>query len=433
MQESSDSDSLEHATPRSAAVSPDVLGEEGAGEVTGGKVGEIEEEEEAEEEEEVEERPVGEDFVYVAQLPTSTVPEISSPPRTPPSGTPSRHDLAMQGHDLFHVDPKNKPTSVYLEHATIAGTALVQSSVLKSWRRKFLIVKHHYLYIFQVDTPACVELLQKPDCLQSGWMTKLGHIVKNWKRRYFVLTRGCLYYFKGPDDWGTTGQIPLLNVHAERVQHQVSPLCFAVITDHPNASRPRYLMYPDDPFECEMWLRNINYLSSNGPTNRTTTTTSSSYHPSGSTDFSSSDPTELTAENSEEDRESTDADPSPAGASWNHRRGTRGMSPAEGSSSPSPGEVDGTMTFSVFASRLAGDGSAPVLTIPDHWSFDPWGPDTCLNLLESSMRVRSLDGHPCVLEITQRGKKAMLFQFESQDTLNSWHFHLQDVIRHAKS
>ena len=126
------------------------------------------------------------------------------------------------------------------------------------------------------EQPACVELLQKPDCLQSGWMTKLGHIVKNWKRRYFVLTRGCLYYFKGPDvspslfprfsgepirnlpptillrilvgredndlvcvtpqDWGTTGQIPLLNVHAERVQHQVSPLCFAVITDHPNVS-----------------------------------------------------------------------------------------------------------------------------------------------------------------------------------------------------
>ena len=57
-----------------------------------------------------------------------------------------------------------QPTSVYLEHATIAGTALVQSSVLKSWRRKFLIVKHHYLYIFQVDTVSletgCVR-----DCL----------------------------------------------------------------------------------------------------------------------------------------------------------------------------------------------------------------------------------------------------------------------------
>ena len=149
------------------------------------------------------------------------------------------------------------------------------------------------------------------------------------------------------------------------------------------------------------------------------------------------------------------------------------------------------MTFSVFATRRFGENTSPVLTIPDHWSFDvrvvmcllvlspsvcfsaakdshfctparlqPWGPDWNIDLTQCSIRTRVLDGHPFVLEValpffvvrlhspllpclsmrvvrfrtspvqlSMGGKKQFLFEFECLDTLNSWSFHLQQEKR----
>lgn len=43
----------------------------------------------------------------------------------------------------------------------------------------------------------------------KGWLTKQGGSVKSWKRRWFILKNPCLYYFKDPMDSLALGVILL--------------------------------------------------------------------------------------------------------------------------------------------------------------------------------------------------------------------------------
>ncbi len=70
---------------------------------------------------------------------------------------------------------------------------------------------------------------------KSGWLTKMGHQVKNWKRRWFVLKQSTLSYYKSPKHGTPAGVIPISDVWRVVSDPEVSkreemPHCFELIT-----------------------------------------------------------------------------------------------------------------------------------------------------------------------------------------------------------
>jgi hypothetical protein len=111
-----------------------------------------------------------------------------------------------------------------------------------------------------IDIPA--QSLHPPD--KDGYLTKQGGSIKTWKRRYFILKDRTLYYFKTPKDMIFTGKIDL-EPHSlvKEEQGKKKPNLFSITT-----AKRIFFMYPDNAQEVKSWVdsisRSIDRLKGNG-------------------------------------------------------------------------------------------------------------------------------------------------------------------------
>jgi len=117
--------------------------------------------------------------------------------------------------------------------------------------------------------PVSVASLGSPD--KDGFLTKQGGSIKTWKRRWFVLKGSTLYYFKTKQDAEETGRIDLGADSTVADEPKKRKHCFSV-TPSLDAKRTFY-MVPDRPSETQEWItaitkaiENCKKLGQNAPT-----------------------------------------------------------------------------------------------------------------------------------------------------------------------
>nr|GMD23828.1 pleckstrin homology domain-containing protein 1-like [Ipomoea batatas] len=102
-----------------------------------------------------------------------------------------------------------------------------------------------------------IEFWSNPE--RAGWLTKQGDYIKTWRRRWFVLKQGKLLWFKDPSSASTPDAVPrgvvpvnecLTVKGAEDVLHK--PFSFELSTS-------RYTMYfiANSEKEKEDWINSI--------------------------------------------------------------------------------------------------------------------------------------------------------------------------------
>eukprot|EP01121_Diplochlamys_sp_Union-15-3_P021323 TRINITY_DN8607_c0_g1_i1.p1 TRINITY_DN8607_c0_g1~~TRINITY_DN8607_c0_g1_i1.p1 ORF type:complete len:468 (-),score=65.95 TRINITY_DN8607_c0_g1_i1:102-1394(-) len=97
---------------------------------------------------------------------------------------------------------------------------------------------------------------------KGGYLTKLGHKVKNWKRRWFVLREGKISYYKKPKDAKPCGEVKLNDItYVKETQgyhsknHSIDrPNCFII---HTNAHY--ILCSADNERDREEWIDVIEF------------------------------------------------------------------------------------------------------------------------------------------------------------------------------
>lgn len=100
---------------------------------------------------------------------------------------------------------------------------------------------------------------------KDGFLTKQGGSIKTWKRRYFILKSKSLYYYKTPKDAVITGRIDLEpNSIVREETKKAKPGMFSV-----NTSKRVFYMYPDRPEEMREWIDAINRGIENAKSNPT--------------------------------------------------------------------------------------------------------------------------------------------------------------------
>lgn len=108
-----------------------------------------------------------------------------------------------------------------------------------------------------MNSPEYSPLLGTPD--KQGYLTKQGGLVRSWKKRWFILKNNYLYYFKSPNHLGDTkGAVSLEEVVAQRAQ-------FPGKTDHGFTIRTPdrlYNIYADSEQDANEWVTAINKAAS---------------------------------------------------------------------------------------------------------------------------------------------------------------------------
>jgi len=98
------------------------------------------------------------------------------------------------------------------------------------------------------------ELAKNSETIHSGWLSKLGHIIKSWRTRFFLLSKHTLAYYKNPSDMKTAGSIDIENaVVMEEPKEAAS--AFSI---HPAGSSRTYTLVAGSPFEMQKWVKLLN-------------------------------------------------------------------------------------------------------------------------------------------------------------------------------
>jgi len=87
---------------------------------------------------------------------------------------------------------------------------------------------------------------------KEGWLTKQGGSIKSWKRRYCILKDSKLYYFKGPKEPVFQGRVDLESnslVKEEPPNKEKKKNLISVTT-----SKRVFFMYPDTKEEVQSWV-----------------------------------------------------------------------------------------------------------------------------------------------------------------------------------
>ena len=105
------------------------------------------------------------------------------------------------------------------------------------------------------DTSGGVEFWRAPE--RAGWLTKQGEYIKTWRRRWFVLKQGKLFWFKDLTVTGASvprGIIPVASCLTVKGAEDVLNRQFAF-----ELSTPRETMYfiADSEKEKEEWINSI--------------------------------------------------------------------------------------------------------------------------------------------------------------------------------
>lgn len=87
---------------------------------------------------------------------------------------------------------------------------------------------------------------------KSGFLTKQGGKIKTWKRRWFVLKGDTLYYFKSPTDRDKTGSITVEtgSICKLEVENKKKKNCFFSVS----TKLRTYMMYADNEQSAKEWV-----------------------------------------------------------------------------------------------------------------------------------------------------------------------------------
>eukprot|EP00727_Mastigamoeba_balamuthi_P009613 m51a1_g5274 hypothetical protein (494) ;mRNA; r:153597-156304 len=99
-----------------------------------------------------------------------------------------------------------------------------------------------------------VMSLQPPD--KEGWATKQGGSIKTWKKRWFILKGNRLWYFKGKTDTEAKGYIELEPTTVVRDESKKRKNMFSVQARGPKGRR-MFLICPDTLPEVAEWVEAI--------------------------------------------------------------------------------------------------------------------------------------------------------------------------------
>jgi len=94
------------------------------------------------------------------------------------------------------------------------------------------------------------DKIEKPE--MQGWLTKQGGRIKTWKRRWFVLKDGCMYYFSNPTNALTKGAFYLQGYDIQLAQKQLKR-DYAFRAYHPKART--YYFVASSTEEMEKWMK----------------------------------------------------------------------------------------------------------------------------------------------------------------------------------
>jgi len=100
-----------------------------------------------------------------------------------------------------------------------------------------------------IDIPA--QSLFPPD--REGYLTKQGGSIKTWRKRFFILKGKNLYYFKTPKDLQFTGKIDLEPTSVVKEEQDKKKKSMISIT----TTKRIFFMYPDKPEDIRSWIEAI--------------------------------------------------------------------------------------------------------------------------------------------------------------------------------
>eukprot|EP01133_Synstelium_polycarpum_P008145 gene8145-9561_t len=105
------------------------------------------------------------------------------------------------------------------------------------------------------DPILMVSVAQLAPSDREGWLTKQGGAIKTWRRRWFVLKGKKLYYFKNKTDTEATGMIefePDSFIKDERDKDKKKKFMFSLGT-----SKRVYYIYADSETDMKQWIESV--------------------------------------------------------------------------------------------------------------------------------------------------------------------------------
>ncbi|EFA85018.1 pleckstrin domain-containing protein [Heterostelium album PN500] len=93
-------------------------------------------------------------------------------------------------------------------------------------------------------------IMLRTNVKKQGYLTKIGHIVKNWKRRWFVMENGYLFYMKHQESNRQLGTIAILGSNIEMI-------CYESRSFHIVTKGRTFMLVADSEDDLRDWLRVI--------------------------------------------------------------------------------------------------------------------------------------------------------------------------------
>jgi len=94
------------------------------------------------------------------------------------------------------------------------------------------------------------------NAVKEGWLTKQGGVVRSWQRRYCVLKDNLLFYFKAQEDDTPKGCIPLRGCTVKDAsadtKHQFS---FGIYQTAQSAEKRTFFLYTETEEELHSWMK----------------------------------------------------------------------------------------------------------------------------------------------------------------------------------
>jgi len=118
--------------------------------------------------------------------------------------------------------------------------------------RQSVVVVQQQIAPTNVAPAMLSSYLGDPD--KAGYLTKQGGLVKSWKKRWFILKGAFLYYFKSPNRLSDTkGMVLLEDAIAQRAQFPGKSHGFTIQTQD-----RLYYIYAETDLDAEDWINAIN-------------------------------------------------------------------------------------------------------------------------------------------------------------------------------